>query len=53
MNSAKMEPQKKQYVAPRMNELDLEEAKVFLRDQTARDDQHAKDLLDLLEQTSR
>jgi hypothetical protein len=53
MNSATVKPEKKKYIAPTVNAIGLEEAKIFLRAQTAPDDQHAKDdLLDLLEQTS-
>jgi hypothetical protein len=53
MTSATVEPEKKKYVAPRVNAIDLEEPKMLLLAQTAPDDQHAKDdFLDLLEQTS-
>ncbi|MGH9514844.1 MAG: hypothetical protein ACRD3P_04090 [Terriglobales bacterium] len=53
MNSATVKPDKKKYVAPRVNAIGLEEAKKLLLAQTAPEDQHAKDdLLDLLEQTS-
>jgi len=52
MNPATVEPRKKRYVAPKLNELALEHAKVFLLDQAAQGDQEAKDLLNLLRETS-
>jgi hypothetical protein len=43
---------KKQYAAPKLTELPSDKAKEFLLDQAARSNQDAKDLLDLLRQTS-
>jgi hypothetical protein len=52
MNSARVETRKKQYAAPKLDVLASEKAKVFLLDQAVRGDQEAKDLLNLLRQTS-
>jgi hypothetical protein len=47
-----MEPSKKQYAAPILKNLFPEEAKVFLLDQARQGDEDAKELLNLLRQTS-
>lgn len=51
-SKARVEPRKKEYAAPKLNELAVEKAKVFLRDQAAQGDEEAKDLLNLLRETS-
>jgi len=52
MNSARVETRKKQYAAPKLSDLAVEKAKVFLLDQAARGDQEAKDLLNFLRRNS-
>jgi len=52
MKPVPAEPRKKKYIAPKLNDVAVEKAKDFLLDQAARDNQEAKDLLNLLRQTS-
>jgi len=52
MKPVVLKPRKKTYVAPKLNDVAVEKAKDFLLDQAARGNQEAKDLLNLLRQTS-
>ena len=52
MKPVVVEPPKKKYVAPKLNDLALEKAKAFLLEQAARGNEEANDLLNLLGQTS-
>lgn len=52
MDSRTMELRKKQYAAPKLQDLDVEEAKKSLLDKAAHGDQEAKEMLNLLRQTS-
>jgi hypothetical protein len=52
MNSSKLEPQKKAYSPPKINDLSAEDIKLFLLDHAIRGNQDAKDLLNSLTPTS-
>jgi hypothetical protein len=52
MDSATAALQKKQYAAPKLQDLDIEEAKIFLLDEAAHGDKEAEELLNSLRQTS-
>jgi len=52
MDLATVRLRKKQYAAPKLQDLDVEEAKIFLLDEAAHGDHGAEELLNLLRQTS-
>ena len=52
MDSATLALRKKEYAAPKLQDLGVEEAKIFLLDEAAHGDEQAKELLNLLRQTS-
>jgi hypothetical protein len=52
MDSARVGLRKKQYAAPKLQSLGVEESKIFLLDEAAHGDQEAKELMNLLRQTS-
>jgi hypothetical protein len=52
MNSATVALRKKQYATPKLQDVDVEEAKIFLLDEAAHGDKEAEELLNLLRQTS-
>jgi hypothetical protein len=52
MDSATAALRKKQYAAPKLQDVDVEEAKIFLLDEAAHGDKEAEELLNLLRHTS-
>jgi hypothetical protein len=52
MDSATVALRKKQYAAPKLQGVDVEEAKIFLLDEAAHGDQEAEELLNLVRQAS-
>jgi hypothetical protein len=52
MDSATVRSRKKQYAAPKLQDIGIEKTKILLRDEAAHANQEAKELLNLLRQTS-